>query len=64
MGACCAMSPVALLMKLHIQLHGGNCVDSCKAVVLVLPQWWEDVLRQVYWSYKGVGIILGSKLVL
>ena len=64
MGACCGMSPAASLMKLHIQLHGGNCVDSHKAVVLVLPQWWKDVLRQVYWSCKGVGITLDSELVL
>ena len=47
-----------------MQLHGGNCVDSFKAVVLGLPQWWEDMLRKVYWSWKGVGITLGSKLVL
>ena len=47
-----------------MQLHGGNCVNSFKAVVLGLPQWWEDVLREIYWSCKGVGITLGSKLVL
>ena len=58
------MSPTASLMKLCMQLQGCSCVDSCKAVVLVLPQWWKDVLRQVYWSWKGVGITLGSKLVL
>ena len=40
-----AVSPTASLMELPMQLHGGNCVDSFKAVVLVLPQWWEDVLR-------------------
>ena len=34
MGAGCEMSPTASLMKLHIQLQGGSCVDSCKAVVL------------------------------
>ena len=59
-----AVSPAASLMELSMQLHGGNCVDSFKAVVLVLPQWWEDILREVYWSWKGVGITLGSKLVL
>ena len=48
MGACSGMSPTASLMKLHIQLQGGGCVDSCKAVVLILPQWWKDMLRQVY----------------
>ena len=42
----------------------GVTVDSWKAVVLVLPQWWKDILREVYWSWKGVGITLGSKLVL
>ena len=47
-----------------MQLHGGSCVDSFKAVVLGLSWWWEDVLRKVYWSWKGVGITLGSKLVL
>ena len=47
-----------------MQLHGGNCVDSFKAVVLGLPQWWEDMLREIYWSWKGVGITLGSKLAL
>ena len=47
-----------------MQLHGGNCVDNFKAVVLGLPQWWEDVFREIYWSWKGVGITLGSKLVL
>ena len=47
-----------------MQLHGGNCVDSFKAVVLGLPQWWENMLREIYWSWKGVGIMLGSKLVL
>ena len=55
MGAGSGMSPTASLMKLHIQLQGGSCVDSCEAVVLVLPQWWEDVLREVNWSWKGVG---------
>ena len=59
-----AVSPAASLMELFMQLHGGNCVDSFKAVVLVLPQQWEDVLREVYWSWKGVRITLGSKLVL
>ena len=56
-----AVSPAASLMELFIQLHGGNCVDSFKAVVLVLPQWWDDIL---YWSWKGVWITLDSKLVL
>ena len=64
MGVGSGMSPTASLMKLHIQLQGGSCVDSCKAVVLVLPQRWKDMLRQVYWSWKGVGITLGSKLAL
>ena len=59
-----AVSPAASLMELSMQLHGGNCVDSFKAVVFVWPQWWEDVLREVHWSWKGVGITLGSKLVL
>ena len=59
-----AVSPTTSLMELSMQLHGGSCVDSFKAVVLVLPQWWEDVLREIYWSWKGVGITLGSKLVL
>ena len=59
-----AVSPAASLMELSMQHHGGNCVDSFKAVVLVLPQWWEDILREVYCSWKGVGITLGSKLVL
>ena len=59
-----AVSPTASLMELSMQLHGGNCADSFKAVVLGLPQWWEDVLREIYWSWKGVGITLGSKLVL
>ena len=59
-----AVSSTASLMELSMQLHGGNCVDSFKAVVLGLPQWWEDVLREIYWSWKGVGITLGSKLVL
>ena len=58
------VSPAASLMELSMQLHGGNCVDSFKAVVLVLPQWWEDALREIYWSWKGVGITLGSKLIL
>ena len=64
MGDGSVMSPAASLMKLPMQLRGGSCVDSCKAVVLVLPQWWEDMLREVYWSCKGMGITLGSKLVL
>ena len=59
-----AVSPTASLIELFMQLHGGNCVDSFKAVVLGLPQWWEDMLREIYWSWKGVGITLGSKLVL
>ena len=59
-----AVSPTTSLMELFMQLHGGNCVDSFKAVVLGLPQWWEDVLREIHWSWKGVGITLGSKLVL
>ena len=58
------VSPTASLMKLSMQLHGGNCVDSFKAVVLGLPQWWEDILREIYWSWKGVGITLDSRLVL
>ena len=41
------MSPTASLMKLYMQLQGGNCVDSSEAVVLDLPQWWKDVLREV-----------------
>ena len=49
------VSPTASLMELSMQLHGGSCVDSFKAVVLVLPQWWEDVLREIYWSWKDVG---------
>ena len=40
------VSPTASLMRLFMQLHGGNCVDSFKAVVLGLPQWWEDVFRE------------------
>ena len=59
-----AVSFTASLMELSMQLHGGNCVDSFKAVVLGLPQWWEDVLREIYWSWKGVGITLDSGLVL
>ena len=59
-----AVSPAASLMELFMQLHGGCCVDSFKAVVLGLPQWWEGMLREIYWSWKGVGITLGSKLVL
>ena len=59
-----AVSPTASLMRLSMQLHGGSCVDSFRAVVLGLPQWWEDVLRKVYWSWKGVGVTLDSKLVL
>ena len=59
-----AVSPTASLMELFMQLHGGYCVDSFKAIVLGLPQWWEDMLREIYWSWKGVGITLGSKLVL
>ena len=59
-----AVSSTTSLMELSMQLHGGNCVDSFRVVVLVLPQWWEDVLRGIYWSWKGVGITLGSKLVL
>ena len=59
-----AVSPTASLMELLVQLHGGYCVDSFKAVVLGLPQWWEDVLREIYQSWRGVGITLGSKLVL
>ena len=57
-------STTASLMELFMQLHGGNCVDSFKEVVSGLPQWWEDVLREIYWSWKGVGITLVSKLVL
>ena len=60
MGVGSAMNPAASLMKLHMQLHGGNCVDI-KALALVLSQWWEDILREVCWSCKGVGITLGSK---
>ena len=37
----------------------GSWLDRCKAVVLVLPQWWEDVLREVNWSWKG-GVHLGQ----
>ena len=59
-----AVQFTASLMELSMQLHGGNCVDSFKAVVLGLPQWWEDVLREIYWSWKGVGITLDSRLVL
>ena len=59
-----AVSPTASLMELSMQLHGGNCADSFKAVVLGLPQWWEDVLREIYWSWKGVGITFDSRLVL
>ena len=59
-----AVSSTTSLMELSMQLHGGGCVDSFKAIVLVLPQWWEDVLREIYWSWKGVEITLGSKLVL
>ena len=59
-----AVSSTASLMELSMQFHGGNCVDSFKARVLGLPQWWEDVLREIYWSWKGVGITLDSRLVL
>ena len=31
-----------------MQLHGGNCVDSFKAVVLGLPQWWVIKFIFVY----------------
>ena len=55
MGVGHEMSLPVSLMKLHLQLQGGSCVDSCKAVVLVLPQWWEDMLREVNWSWKGGG---------
>ena len=48
-----AVSSTASLMELSMQLHWGNCVDSFKAVVLGLPQWWEDMLREIYWSWKG-----------
>ena len=59
-----ALSSATSLMELSVQLHGGSCVDSFKAVVLGLPQWWEDMLRERYWSWEDVGITLGSKLVL
>ena len=59
-----AVSSTASLMELSMQLHGGNCVDSFKIVVLGLPQCWEDMLREIYWSWKGVGITLDSRLVL
>ena len=52
--------PTASLMELFMQLHGGSCVDSFKAVVVGLPQRWEDIHMEIYWSCKGVGITLGS----
>ena len=59
------VSPTASLMELSVcSFMGDSCVDSCKAVVLGLPQWWEDMLREIYWSWKGVGITLDSRLVL
>ena len=54
MGVDHRMSLTASLVKVHLQLQ-GSCVDSCKAVVLVLPQWWEDMLKEVNWCWKGVG---------
>ena len=42
-------SSTASLMELSIcSFMGDSCVDNCKAVVLGLPQWWEDVLREIY----------------
>ena len=67
------VSPTASLMELSICSFMG---DSCKAVVLVLPQWrmyserytgpgrvWGSPWA-VNWSWKGVGITLDSRLVL
>ena len=68
-----AVSPTASLMELFMQLHGGNCVDSFKAVVLGLPQWWGTCSERytgpgrvwgspwaVNWSWKGVWDHLGQ----
>ena len=59
------VSPTASVMELSIcSFMGDSWVDSCKAVVLGLPQWWRDMPREIYWSWKGVGITLDSKLIL
>ena len=54
-----AVNSTASLMELSMQLHGGNCVDSFKARVLGLPQWWEDMLRDIL-VLEGCGDHLGQ----
>ena len=49
-GMCLTAS---LLEAAHAALE-GSWLDSCKAVILVLPQWWEDMLGEVNWSWKGL----------
>ena len=51
-----AASPTASLMELSTQLHGGSCVDSFKAVVLVLPVVGGCTQER----YTGPGRVWGS----
>ena len=55
MGVGSEMCLTASLQEAAHAASEGSWLDGYKAVVLVLPQWWEDVLREVNWSWKGGG---------
>ena len=59
-----AVSPAASLMELSMQLHGANCVDSFKAVVLGFATVVEGCVQIDILVLEGGGVILDSRLVL
>ena len=62
MGVGSRMCRTAPLQEAVHTTSEGSLLDSCKAVVLVLPQWWEDMLREVNLVLEGWGFTLDSAL--
>ena len=55
MGVGSGICPTASLQEAAHAALEGSWLDHCKAVVLVLPQWWDDMAREVIWSLEGGG---------
>ena len=55
MGVGSGMCLTASLQEAAHAASEESWLDSFKTVVVVLPQWWEDVLREINWSWKGGG---------
>ena len=61
MGVGSGMCLTASLQEAAHTASEGSWLDSCIAVVLVLPQW-EDILREVNLVLEGWGVTLDSAL--